>query len=208
MRFTVRDGYFRRLYQFRVDRNCDLVSNRSGQGAHPEILSVNFRRGRGAHALALAHGIFDRLAGPIHVEHNLFGHTLDGKVAGDLQFARATRLRLLGMKGDSRKFLYIEKARAAQIVVAHFHTGVYGIGVDGSFQRELRGVRGIILRRSRDFGERASHCGESEMAHRKLRRRVIGIDLPGHSLGCGRGGHGERSGKNKNETEHICNSPR
>src|SRR6185312_1773592 len=108
----------------------------------------------------------------------------------------------LGFKSDSGIFLDIEKVRAAQVLVPHLDARIDRGRVNCSFEQSLAWIGGIIIRAASDFPELAPDRGNAQMTNSKLRRRVVGIDLPGLDLGKRRRDEGKGSKANDQFANH------
>ncbi len=144
-----------------------------GALADAKILTMIFGGRRCADALAGPIGSLIGAEGPIHVEHDFLGHAVNGQVAGDQQFSGPGRSLPTWSESNGRILLHIEKVRALQIVVAHFHARIHGTRVDRSFERVLRRVCGIMLHRPTHFRESAPDRRDAEVSYGKLRRTYV-----------------------------------
>ena len=139
--------------------------------------------------------VFNGSARAIDVESDFSCHTVDGQVAGHLQLPRPNHIDLLRLERHGRVFLSVEKVGATQIFVAAFLIGVDGAHIDRRVNSGLAGVSRIVLHASGDFAERAFHVRDHHVAHRELRRRMVGINCPAVVLSGGNGGERENGNK-------------
>ena len=178
----------------------NLVAHHAGRAIHPKIFAIDGGARLRTHALP-AHGTYRR-GWPVHIEHDLFGHPVNGQVAGDLHLPRALRRYLRRLERNRRILGYVEKIRTAQVVVAPFDPGVYRCGINGRINLRFAGVGGIVDYRARRLLKYSPDGRDAEVLNRKLRGAVVGVDLPRGRLSGGRNSHSQK-GKAKDSLHML-----
>src|SRR5579863_3233666 len=97
---------------------------------HAKILAIDLCGGGYGSALK-SPGILDGCFWNGCVEDDLFGHAVDGEVAGDFQFVRSVLFDLGGFEGDGGILRDIEKVCALEVLIAVRLAGVHAGGVNG-----------------------------------------------------------------------------
>src|ERR1700738_4442454 len=178
------------LHELDVDRNRYVVADHQSSAVHlgvpfhAEILPVDLGSGVRRGPL-VAPRIFHRRRRSLHVQHNLFGYSVNSQVPGHFQFAGLYLLDFGRFKSNRRILFDIEKVIAAQILVSLSHARVHGSSINRYVDRGLADVLIIELYRSAHLGECSPHRRNCQVAYPKLCRGMVRIDLPGGSC-CGR----------------------
>src|SRR5271167_3666203 len=191
-----------RAHQLHVDGNGHVVAYYGGSSIHPEVHAIDLGAGGCAHVRA-ASRVLHRRRWTIDIEHDFLGDTVNGEIAGDLQLAGAGDFAAFGLEGQDRILGDIEEVRAAQIVVTPFNTCVNGGGINGRLDRGLAEVSGIVGCSAAHLGECSANCRYTHVAHGKLRRGMVGIDLPGFRLSECASGKSESRGYDQQWTSHV-----